>query len=196
MKMLVPFLILLCWKSGLINCIEFTIEIDDVECFYENFKEGEKFDFEYQVIDGDFHDFDAIVTYDAEGRKIFHSNKKETEIFHWITDKTGTYSICFYTRYYRRIYFSLGSKDNDILVDGNFPKSSFNVSSMQRFARHLHSTLNLIDTHQTHHRLKESQGRLQAERLLHAVVLTSFAEIILFLSVNFLQICILKNFFV
>lgn len=196
MKILLPLFILLYWKSKLINCIEFTIEIDDVECFYENFKVGDKFDFEYQVIDGDLHDFDAIVTYDAEGRKIFHSNKKETEIFHWITDRTGTYSICFYTRYYRRIYFSLGSRDNNIFMEDNFTKSNLNVSFIKDFAHHLHSALNLIDLYQTHHRLKETQGRLQAQSLLHAVILTSLTKFILFITANLIQIYILKKFFV
>ena len=199
MEILFLLIIILCWKPELMNCVEFTIEINSVECFYEKFEVGDTFDFEYQVITGDLHDFDAIVRYDFNGRKIFHSTKKEMESFVWIVEETGTYSICFYPSYYRRIYFSLRLKGEDNFMDENFLKNGFTkspLSNIEAGANRLHSMLNLIVDYQTHYRLKESQGRILAENLLHTVFIRSLAETALLLTVSFLQVYILKNFFV
>lgn len=200
-KILFLLIIFLYCKPELINCGEFTIEIDDVECFYQHFDTGEKFDFEYQVITGDFHDFDVIVRYDAPGNKIFHSNKKEFESFVWIVDRTGLYSICFYPRYYRRIYFSLdlSNRVHDTFMEDNLQRGTFNSSALSNVEAsifRLHTTLNLISDFQTHYRLKESQGRLFAEYLLHKVVMRSLLETIILITTGVLQIYIVKKFFV
>lgn len=201
MKIVVLLIIFLYWKPELTNCVEFTIEIDDVECFYQHFDTGEKFDFEYQVITGDFHDFDVIVRYDAPGNKIFHSSKIEYESFVWIVDRTGLYSICFYPRYYRRIYFSLDLRNRvqDNFMEDGFLRGTFNTSvltSVEASTFRLHSTLNTISDFQTHYRLKESQGRLFADDLYSTVLKRSLLETILLITVSVLQVCIVKRFFV
>lgn len=201
MKILILLVIFLHWKPESINCVEFTIEIDDVECFYQHFNMGEKFDFEYQVITGEFHDFDVIVIYDADGSKKFHSNKKEMESFVWIVDQTGLYSICFFPRYYRRIYFSLDliNREHDTFMKENFLRGTFNTSaftSVEASTYQLHLKLNLITDFQTHHRLKESQGRLFAEHVHHTVLVRSLGESVLVITVSFLQVYIVKRFFV
>lgn len=201
MKILILLAVFLLWEPELINCVEFTIEIDDVECFYQHFNMGENFDFEYQVITGDFHDFDVIVRYDADGSKKFHSSKKEMESFVWIVDRTGLYSICFDPRYYRRIYFSLdlANREHDTFMEENSLRGTGNTSvftSIEARLYQLHIKLNLITDFQTHHRLRESQGRLFAEHLHRTVLVRSLGETVLLITVSFLQVYVVKRFFI
>lgn len=66
---------------------------------------------------------------------------------------------------------------------------------MESSAQEIHKSLNTILDHQTHHRLRESQGRKRAEDLNERVMWWSIMETLTILVIAFGQVLILKNFF-
>lgn len=66
---------------------------------------------------------------------------------------------------------------------------------MESSAQEIHKSLNTILDHQTHHRLREAQGRKRAEDLNERVLWWSIMETITILVIAVGQVLILKNFF-
>ncbi|OWR48222.1 putative integral membrane protein Tmp21-I [Danaus plexippus plexippus] len=69
------------------------------------------------------------------------------------------------------------------------------MTQLETSAEEIHSALNKIIDHQTHHRLREAQGRKRAEDLNERVNYWSMGETLAIVCVAFAQIMILKNFF-
>lgn len=66
---------------------------------------------------------------------------------------------------------------------------------MESSAQEIHKSLNTILDYQTHHRLREAQGRKRAEDLNERVLWWSVLETVAIVCIGFGQILILKNFF-
>ena len=66
---------------------------------------------------------------------------------------------------------------------------------MEASADTVHKALMSVADFQTHHRLREAQGRKRAEDLNERVFWWSLLETISILCVAIGQVCILKNFF-
>jgi hypothetical protein len=68
-------------------------------------------------------------------------------------------------------------------------------SQMESSAQEIHRNLNRILDYQTHHRLREAQGRKRAEDLNDRVLWWSIQETIAIIVTSVGQVLILKNFF-
>lgn len=66
---------------------------------------------------------------------------------------------------------------------------------LETSAEEIHSALNKIIDHQTHHRLREAQSRKRAEDLNERVFYWSLGETFAIFCVTLAQVMILKNFF-
>ena len=66
---------------------------------------------------------------------------------------------------------------------------------MESSAQEIHKNLNSILDYQTHHRLREAQGRKRAEDLNERVLWWSVQETIAIIVISVGQVLILKNFF-
>lgn len=66
---------------------------------------------------------------------------------------------------------------------------------METYALEVHKNLNSILDYQTHHRLREAQGRKRAEDLNSRVLLWSIVETITILTISVGEVCILRTFF-
>lgn len=66
---------------------------------------------------------------------------------------------------------------------------------METSAEDIHNALNTIVEHQTHHRLREMQGRKRAEDINERVLWWSIMEALAIITVAVGQVFILKNFF-
>lgn len=66
---------------------------------------------------------------------------------------------------------------------------------MESSSHTLHENLNKVVDYQTHHRLRESQGRKRAEDLNERVFLWSVGEAIAIIVIGIGQVVILKNLF-
>lgn len=66
---------------------------------------------------------------------------------------------------------------------------------MESSAQDIHKTLNLILDYQTHHRLREAQGRKRAEDLNERVLWWSVMEAVAIITIAVGQVFVLRNFF-
>lgn len=66
---------------------------------------------------------------------------------------------------------------------------------LESSADEIHNNLNKIIDQQTHHRLRETQGRKRAEDLNERVFWWSLGETMAVIIVTFGQVMVLKNFF-
>lgn len=66
---------------------------------------------------------------------------------------------------------------------------------MESSAQDIHKALNTIIDFQTHHRLREAQGRKRAEELNERVLWWSLLESLAILIIAIGQVLVLKNFF-
>lgn len=66
---------------------------------------------------------------------------------------------------------------------------------MESSAQEIHKSLNSIIDYQTHHRLREAQGRKRAEDLNERVMWWSILETLAVLIITVSQVLVLKNFF-
>ena len=66
---------------------------------------------------------------------------------------------------------------------------------METSAQSVHENLNTIIDYQTHHRLRESQGRKRAEIINDRVMVWSIGETVAILVVSVGQVWIVKSFF-
>lgn len=66
---------------------------------------------------------------------------------------------------------------------------------MESSVQEVHKHLNSIIDYQTHHRLREAQGRKRAEDLNNRVFIWSIIETVAILMISVGQVFILKTFF-
>lgn len=69
------------------------------------------------------------------------------------------------------------------------------MTQFQTSAEVIHKDLNSILDYQTHHRLRETQGRKRAEDLNERVLYWSFFELMAVIIIGISQILVLRNFF-
>lgn len=66
---------------------------------------------------------------------------------------------------------------------------------MEASAQDIHKSLSTIIDYQTHHRLRETQGRKRAEDLNERVLWWSIMETLAVITIGIGQVFVLKNFF-
>lgn len=66
---------------------------------------------------------------------------------------------------------------------------------LESSAQDIHNALNTIIDYQTHHRLREAQGRKRAEDLNERVLWWSVLETLAIITIALGQVFVLKNFF-
>lgn len=66
---------------------------------------------------------------------------------------------------------------------------------MESSAQEVHENLNAVIDYQTHHRLRETQGRKRAEDLNERVMIWSIFVTVAIFAVGFGQVVVLKSFF-
>lgn len=82
-----------------------------------------------------------------------------------------------------------------ILTENKFYFPVAALTQMESSAKEVHENLKSILDYQTHHRLREAQGRKFAEDLNERTLWWSLAETIAMIMIAIGQVCILRNFF-
>jgi len=181
-----------------VSSVELTFELPDnaKECFFENIEKGVQTTFEFQVVTGGHYDVDVSI--EAPNKQIIYKEvKKQYDTFVWTPDLAGVYSMCFSNEFstfsHKLIYMDLQVGDEPPL-----PGVGEHITAMTQLessAQTIHENLNSMVDYQTHHRLREAQGRKRAEDLNERVLLWSVFETIGVLVIAIGQVLILRNFF-
>lgn len=191
--------ILLCllWACT-VQAVEFTFDLADgaEDCFYEEIKRNTTSYLEFQVSAGGQLDVDVTLK-DPQGRIIYEQQKATFDSHQFVAETTGIYQACFSNKFstfsHKFVYVDFQVGDEPALpgVDDHATV----LTQMETSSQSIHKSLNDILDAQTHHRLREAQGRKRAEELNERVMWWSCAETAAILVIGIGQILVLRNFF-
>jgi len=178
---------------------ELTFELPDNEhqCFHEVIEKGTKCTLEFQVITGGNYDVDMELTA-PNGQSLYKDAKKQYDSFTWTTDQTGEYKFCFSNEFstftHKVVYFDFQVGEEKPLTK-EIGQHATAMTQMETASVSIHEALKVILDYQTHHRLREAQGRAFAEELNERVQLWSIGESIIVLIIGVGQVMVLRSFF-
>lgn len=126
------------------------------------------------------------------------SNKIDISNSNWILlQATGIYAACFSNKFssfsHKLVYvdFQVGEEAALPGID----EHATVLTQMEASSQTIHKSLNQILDAQTHHRLRESQGRKRAELLNERVMVWSLFETFCMCLIGAFQVIVVRNFF-
>ncbi|XP_074615653.1 transmembrane emp24 domain-containing protein 3-like [Acropora palmata] len=182
-----------------VECTELTFELEDNarQCFYEEIQKEVKGSLEFQVISGGNYDVD-VVLFDEGGKTLYTVQKKQYDSYSFTTQAAGVYKFCFSNEFstfsHKVVYFDFQAGGEAPLTE-EMGAHHTALTQMETSAVTIHQDLKITTDYQTHHRLRESQGRDMAEYLNERVQWWSVGEAFLIVSVGICQVVILRRFF-
>ncbi|CAL7938674.1 unnamed protein product [Xylocopa violacea] len=149
---------------------------------------------EFQVVTGGQYDVDVIL--EAPNKEIIYKQVKTQFDSHQFTASVGgVYKACFSNEFstfsHKLVYMDFRV---DKLLAGQGEHITV-MTQMESSAQEIHKHLNSILDYQTHHRLREAQGRKRAEELNTGVLLWSIMETLTILIISVGQVYVLRTFF-
>jgi len=188
-------LILYVGKSA---AVELTFELPDSakECFHEIIEKDVESTLEFQVVTGGHYDVDVVLT-DPTRKVLYKQVKKQYDSYTFKAEKTGEYVACFSNEFstfsHKLVYIDFQVGDEDPLP--GLGGVAGPLTQMESSAQEIHENLNAVIDYQTHHRLRETQGRHRAEELNERIMIWSVFVTVAIFSVGFGQVYVLKSFF-
>uniref|UniRef100_U5EQ79 Putative emp24/gp25l/p24 family of membrane trafficking n=1 Tax=Corethrella appendiculata TaxID=1370023 RepID=U5EQ79_9DIPT len=189
--------IVICFIN-IVKCVELTFELADnaKECFHEEIKKNQTATIEFQVVTGGQYDVD--VTVESPTKEVLYRQIKTQFDSHSFTAKvTGVYVACFSNEFstfsHKLVYMDFQVGDERPLP--GIEDHSTVLTQLESSSQEIHKSLNAILDFQTHHRLREAQGRKRAEDLNERVLWWSLSETIAVLVISIAQVIVLRNFF-
>ncbi|EDW00268.1 transmembrane emp24 domain-containing protein 3 [Drosophila grimshawi] len=187
--------------SFLVSCseaVEFTFDLADnaEDCFYEEINRNTSAYFEFQVSAGGQLDVDVVLK-DPNNQIIYSMDRATFDSHQFTAEMKGVYTACFSNKFsafsHKIVYvdFQVGEEPALPGVD----EHATVLTQMETSSQAIHKALNDILDAQTHHRLREAQGRKRAEDLNQRVMLWSSVETAAVVLIGLLQILVLRNFF-
>lgn len=183
---------------NLVISVELTFELLDnaKDCFFEVIKKNTTTTLEFQVVTGGSYDVD--VTLEAPNKEIIYRQVKSQFDSHtFVAPMSGEYAACFSNEFstfsHKLVYMDFQVGDEAPLP--GIGEHATVMTQMETSAEAVHKSLTTVADFQTHHKLREAQGRKRAEDLNERVFWWSLMETVAILTVGIGQVCILKNFF-
>ncbi|XP_076231191.1 transmembrane emp24 domain-containing protein 7 [Calliopsis andreniformis] len=178
--------------------VELSFELPDnaKQCFFEEIEKNATAMLEFQVVTGGQYDVD--VTLEAPNKEIIYRQiKTQFDSHQFIAPMTGAYQACFSNEFstfsHKLVYmdFRVGEQSSIVALGEHITV----MTQMESSAQEVHKNLNSIVDYQTHHRLREAQGRKRAEDLNERVLIWSLMETLTILIISVGQVFTLKTFF-
>lgn len=183
----------------LVTSSELTFELPDNErlCFHEIINSSVKCTLEYQVITGGNYDVDVELT-SPKQKTLYKEVKKQYDSYSWTTDSHGEYKFCFSNEFstfaHKLVYFDFKAGDEEPIKSALGERVTA-LTQMEMSTTTMHENMKTVVDYQTHHRLREAQGRAFAEDVNDRVQYWSLGQSIVILAVSIGQILILRSFF-
>jgi len=180
------------------TAVELTFELPDnaKECFFEEIKKDTSSTLEFQVVTGGQYDVDVILT-DPKKNVLYKQIKKQYDSHTWTAEMDGEYTACFSNEFstfsHKLVYIDFQVGDEEPLPGMGEHVTA--MTQMESSAQEIHENLNAVIDYQTHHRLRETQGRKRAEDLNERVMMWSIFVTAAIFTVGFGQVVVLKSFF-
>jgi len=150
-----------------------------------------------QVVSGGNYDVDVVIY--GPGETILHqAQRKQYDSIDFNTKEKGEFYFCFSNEFssftHKLIYFDFVAGDEPPLTD-EMGAHHTALTQLEMSTVRMHEALKIVRDYQTHHRLREAQGRDTAEYLNERTQYWSLGEAILLVSVGLAQVFILRRFF-
>lgn len=180
------------------QAVEFTFDLADnsEDCFYEEIKRNTTAYLEFQVSAGGQLDVDVTLK-NPQGRVIYEQQRATFDSHQFVADTTGVYVACFSNKFssfsHKFVYVDFQVGDEPVLP--GIDEHATVLTQMETSSQAIHKSLNDILDAQTHHRLREAQGRKRAEELNETVMWWSCVETGAMILIGVGQILVLRNFF-
>ncbi|XP_023017266.2 transmembrane emp24 domain-containing protein [Leptinotarsa decemlineata] len=177
---------------------ELTFELPDSakDCFYEEINKNTSCTLEFQVVTGGQYDVGVILE-DPKGNILYKQVKMQFDSHTFVAQTSGIYKVCFSNEFstfsHKLVYMDFQVGDEQPLP--GMGEHATVLTQLESSAQEIHKSLSSILDYQTHHRLREAQGRKRAEDLNERVLYWSIVETLAILTIAFGQVFILKNFF-
>ena len=150
-----------------------------------------------QVIQGGNYDVDVKLISPGHG-VLYQEQRRQYDSYEFKTQVGGEYYFCFSNEFssfsHKTIYFDFIVGDEPPL-NADIGAHHTALTQLETSAVSIHESLKLIADYQTHHRLRETIGRNQAESMNERVLYWSLAEAIALVVVAVGQVVILRRFF-
>lgn len=196
---------IVCYTSALLLMfqsvygVELTFDLPDSarDCFHEEIDKNTSVVLEYQVVTGGQYDVDVVL--EGPNQEILYQQTRSQFDSHQFTTTTkGVYTVCFSNEFstfsHKIIYMDFQVGDENPLTP-DIDEHATALTQLESSAQEIHKSLNAILDYQTHHRLREAQGRKRAEELNERVLWWSIAEAFAILAISITQVLVLRNFF-
>jgi len=179
--------------------VELTFDLPDSsrECFHEVIEKNRSASLEFQVVTGGQYDVDVSLE-DPKQQVIYKQIKTQFDSHQFTTSESGIYKVCFSNEFstfsHKIVYMDFRVGDESPLIP-SMEAHATALTALESAAQEIHKNLNNILDYQTHHRLREAQGRKRAEDLNERVLWWSIAETFAILAISITQVLVLRNFF-
>uniref|UniRef100_A0A182NC48 GOLD domain-containing protein n=1 Tax=Anopheles dirus TaxID=7168 RepID=A0A182NC48_9DIPT len=188
----------LCQQLPAVNSVELTFELPDNarECFHEDITKNQTATLEFQVVSGGKYDVDVTLESPA-GEVIYRQIKTQFDSYQFVAAASGVYVACFSNEFstfsHKIVYMDFQVGEEQPLP--GIEEHATVLTQLESSAQEIHKGLNAILDYQTHHRLREAQGRKRAEDLNERVLWWSLTETAAILLIAIGQVLVLRNFF-
>lgn len=149
------------------------------------------------MIAGGNNDVDVVV-YGPDQAEQYRGQRLKYETVTFKTKEAGEYYFCFSNEFssfsHKKIYFEFYTGNEPPLTEGMGERQVV-MTQLETSIVKIHEGLKLVRDYQTHHRLRESQGKIAAANLNIRVQYWSLGESLLFVFISLLQVFILRRFF-
>merc|ERR1712227_61939 len=134
----------------------------------EELKKGQDSIVEFQVVTGGKLDVDVELT-GADGSQLFEAKRSSYDQHEFKANADGIYKICFSNKFssisHKLVYMDwiVDIDEEDLPIEGVYGEGP--VTKMDSSAENIHGKMKKVRDYQTHHRLREANGRSFAESL-------------------------------
>ena len=133
-----------------------------------------------------------------EGKTVYSTTKSKYDTFEFTAYTTGEYSFCFSNAFssftHKKVYMELIVGDEEPLTD-DIGAHHTALTQLEMSVVKIHEALKVVRDYQTHHKMRELQGRSAADYLNKRVQYWSLGETLVFVFIALMQVFILRRFF-
>lgn len=172
--------------------------LNGYECFYQEIRAGTKCSLEYAPISGSKPHVDTTIE-DPNQYVFYRKTQQEYDFFHFETNVTGTYRVCFSNIYDLMMFSNVIYLDFVVGDEGKMIrlKDSVNtpMTQVETSVVNIYDAMKVVELYQNHHRIREANGRLVAQSLNEKVMMWSLGQGAAFVIIGCIQVYVLRQFF-
>lgn len=176
-----------------------TIDAHSEECFFDRAVAGTKLGLMFEVVEGGFLDIDVKIT-GPDGKTIYQGDRESNGKYTFATHTDGVYKYCFSNKMStmtpKIVMFSMDVSENNV---NNNEHAAANMTAdhnkLEEMVTELSNALTGVKHEQEYMEVRERIHRAINENTNSRVVLWSFFEAAVLLSMTVGQVYYLKRFF-